>query len=463
MAKFKQDEDLFQDSTMTFGEHIEELRRYLWRAILGSAIGIAIGFYFGTTVVEFIQLPLVESLNSYYRNQAQKQIKERYADQFTDEMLEIILQRGMVPDFVSIEPNNILDELRKVGSPGLQVPELPHFPFTSADLTEPKKLAETLVDQGPVDAPSPAAQVWKLLSSEQQTAVQELAETEEPTTQQIQALAAAIDALLGSGALYDEQAFASAGPSSSLTKRYETARTENVPALREDNWTLLALAFPGQIVAPHPLLVPTRIWRSLADDPRTKVKTLNAQEAFMIWMKASFILGLIIASPWIFWQLWQFVAAGLYPHEKKYVYIFLPFSMVLFWAGAALAFFAVFHFVLEFLFSFNASLGIEPDPRINEWLSFALFLPLGFGIAFQLPLVMLFLERIGIFSVAIYIQKLRVAILVIAFLSMILTPADPMSMLLMLVPLVALYFLGIALCKWMPRSRSPFGDASEIE
>jgi sec-independent protein translocase protein TatC len=99
-------------------------------------------------------------------------------------------------------------------------------------------------------------------------------------------------------------------------------------------------------------------------------------------------------------------------------------------------------------------MGIDPDPRIDEWLSFVLLLPLGFGISFQLPLVMLFLERIGVFSVAAYVEKWRVAVLVIAVLSMLLTPADPGSMLLMAVPLIVLYFGGVLLCRFMPRRKA---------
>ncbi len=117
----------------------------------------------------------------------------------------------------------------------------------------------------------------------------------------------------------------------------------------------------------------------------------------------------------------------------------------------------MFPFVLKFLFSFNQRIGIDPNPRLSEWLNFALFLPLGFGISFQLPLVMLLLERIGVFTIEIYISKWRIAILVIAVLSMMLTPADPSSMLLMGIPLTFLYFGGIGLCKWMPKRRSPVG------
>ena len=186
-----------------------------------------------------------------------------------------------------------------------------------------------------------------------------------------------------------------------------------------------------------------------------KITALSAQEAFTIWLKAAFVTGLLIASPYMFWQLWGFVAAGLYPHEKRYVHVYLPLSLVLFWSGVLLAFFAVFRFVLDFLLGFNLALRIEAEPRIGEWMSFVLFLPLGFGIALQLPLVMLFLNRITIFSLEAYLEKWRIAVLVIFVLSMFLTPsADPVSMLLMALPLCGLYFLGIGLCKWMPRGRS---------
>ena len=136
----------------------------------------------------------------------------------------------------------------------------------------------------------------------------------------------------------------------------------------------------------------------------------------------------------------------------------MPISLLLFFAGVGLAFFFVFEPVLTFLFTFNAQMGITPQLRITEWLNFVMFLPLGFGIAFQLPLVMLFLNRIGVFSIADYLSKWRVAVMVIFVLSMMLTPADPISMILLAFPLTALYFFGIGLCSWLPKSKNPFAD-----
>lgn len=98
--------------------------------------------------------------------------------------------------------------------------------------------------------------------------------------------------------------------------------------------------------------------------------------------------------------------------------------------------------------------------RIGEWLSFALFLPLGFGVAFQLPLVMLFVNQIGLVKVETYWQQWRVAIMIIFVLSMFLTPADPISLLLLAIPLCILYFLGIWMCHWMPPEKNPFERAN---
>lgn len=186
---------------------------------------------------------------------------------------------------------------------------------------------------------------------------------------------------------------------------------------------------------------------SLSDRLLGKPTTFSVEESFMVYMKVAMLAGFVVASPWVFYQLWLFVAAGLYPHERKYIYIYLPFSIILFLSGAVFCFLVVLPYVLDFLFDFSTWLEHNPQIRLNEWLSFALILPVMFGLSFQLPLIMLFLERISIFKTSDYIEKRRIAILVISFLSMILTPSDPISMVLMLIPMLFLYELGIFLCK----------------
>jgi len=188
-------------------------------------------------------------------------------------------------------------------------------------------------------------------------------------------------------------------------------------------------------------------------------RTDTPDEAFMIYLKVSLILGVIISSPWIFYQLWLFIGAGLYSHERKYVYTYLPLSIFLFLGGVAFCFFGVIPFVLKFLFEFNTWLGLRPEIKMANWITFALMVSVMFGVSFQLPLVMLFLERISLVSAKLYREKRRHAILVIAFLSMVLTPSDPVSMMMMMIPLCVLYEFGILLCGRKSENKSPFEAA----
>lgn len=382
------DDDLFSASTMTFGEHIEELRVCLGRALLGLLVGFLIGLVVASYVVAYIQTPLTSALENHYIGKAIDDLTKEYSVEgqpLSPQVVQFIRDKRFVFERIYVEAA----ELRRV-----------------EDLLQGYEGRQEQADE---------------LAG---------AATESPT----QEVSVAVEE--------DPESIPSAADTA------PSPGTAAAPARSQ----LVILG--DRIPAPHPVLITARVWRPID----TLVKALSAQEAFMIWLKAAFVSGLVIASPYIFYQLWLFVAAGLYPHEKQYVYLYLPISILLFLAGASLAFFVVFEYVLAFLFGFNKMMNIDPDPRISEWLGFVLFLPLGFGIAFQLPLVMLFLHRIGMFTIEAYLEKWRVAVLVIFAIAMLLTPADPVSMLLMAMPLTALYFLGIAMCHWMPRNRSPFAE-----
>ncbi len=174
--------------------------------------------------------------------------------------------------------------------------------------------------------------------------------------------------------------------------------------------------------------------------------SLAPLEVLTIFFMVCLVSGLVIASPWVFYQIWAFVAAGLYRHERGYVKKYLPFSLGLFLAGVFLCFFLVLPITLNFLLQFNVWLGVAPTLRLSEWMSFATILPLIFGLSFQTPLVMLFLERIGIFTVNDFRAKRKMAILVITIAAAVLTPGqDPFSMLLLAIPMILLYELGIIL------------------
>ncbi|WP_406696956.1 twin-arginine translocase subunit TatC [Singulisphaera sp. Ch08] len=173
---------------------------------------------------------------------------------------------------------------------------------------------------------------------------------------------------------------------------------------------------------------------------------LGPMEPALIFVRVCFVTGLVLASPWVFYQVWAFIAAGLYRHERASLYKYLPYSLVLFLAGVFLCFFAVLPLTLRFLLEFNVWLGVKPMLRLSEWMGFATILPLVFGLCFQTPLVMLFLAMIGIFTASDYRAKRRLAFLIIIIVAALLTPGpDVVSMLLLSVPMALLYELGILL------------------
>jgi sec-independent protein translocase protein TatC len=184
------------------------------------------------------------------------------------------------------------------------------------------------------------------------------------------------------------------------------------------------------------------------EPPTSGLVSLAPLETITIFFMVCLVTGLVIASPWVFYQLWAFVAAGLYRHERRYVKKFLPFSLGLFLIGVFLCFFGVLPITLMFLLEFNVWLGIEPTLRLSEWMSFATLLPLVFGLCFQTPLVMLFLERIGVFTIDDYRAKRKIAILIMAIIAAVLTPGpDVFSQCMLALPMIGLYELGIFLVR----------------
>lgn len=355
------DDNLFSETSMSFGEHLEELRKCLFRSLYWIVFGTLFGFFVGTTVVDFIQVPVKKSLEHYNEQRGAKKMQdeaERLSEMgYSQEIVGAIKRYRLVPEERYVFPGElerILNNARKksTGNSGLSLQDVDNL---SQRKQQRRKMREEL-----------------------------------------------------------------AGMS------YDSVQLDEEP-------------------------LPILLFTKTADVAKTTA--LGVHEAFAIWVKASLAVGILLASPFVAYNLWSFVAAGLYPHEKKYVYYFIPISILLFLGGALFAFFVVFQFVLDFLFSFNSMMNIDPDPRISEWMGFALMLPIGFGASFQLPLVMFVLERVGIFTVKQYLASWRISVLVIFIIAMLLTPGDPGSMLLMAIPLTGLYFGGVFCCWAFPRKK----------
>jgi len=186
----------------------------------------------------------------------------------------------------------------------------------------------------------------------------------------------------------------------------------------------------------------------------------NLPEAFFTFLKAAFISGIMVASPYLLYQFWMFVAPGLYDKERRMVLPVLFLSTLFFLGGALFGYFVVFPLGFEFFLSF-ASENIRPMPSMKEYLGFASKLLLAFGVAFELPLVLTFLARLGIVSVDMLRRYRKYAILLFFVGAAILTPPDVVSQVLMAVPMMLLYELSIFGARIFGRKKEVAQDTEE--
>lgn len=166
-------------------------------------------------------------------------------------------------------------------------------------------------------------------------------------------------------------------------------------------------------------------------------------EAFFTKLKVALIAGLFIASPAVFYEIWRFIAPGLYDSERKLARPFVIFATLFFVAGGYFCWAVVFKVGYAFFLSEYASIGITPTIRISEYLAFSTKLLLAFGITFEMPVFAFFLTRVGILDHKMMLHYLRYAIVAIFIVSAALTPPDMVSQFLLAIPLLALYGLSI--------------------
>ena len=165
-------------------------------------------------------------------------------------------------------------------------------------------------------------------------------------------------------------------------------------------------------------------------------------EAFSAYMILTLWEGFFITLPFLLYQIWAFAWEALTDKERKYIVLFGPLSFVFFIAGVVFAYFVIVPVAIKFLLSFSSTY-VVPMISIKSYISFIGNFLLSFGVVFELPLVLVFLVKIGIATPAFLRQFRRHAIMAILIVSAVLTPPDVVSQLLMAVPLVILYELGV--------------------
>jgi sec-independent protein translocase protein TatC len=182
------------------------------------------------------------------------------------------------------------------------------------------------------------------------------------------------------------------------------------------------------------------ITRSLP--PGTKLAYTNPTDPFTLYMKVSFIAGIFLTIPFTLYEVWKFIAPGLYRKEKKYVVPFLVSSMFLFLIGGAFCYYIVLPQAYSFLLNLGAS--FMPVIKIDEYLDLTNMMLLGFGLVFEMPVIVAFLALFGLVSAQFLWSKFKYSIVIIVALAAVLSPTgDAFNLLIWAAPMVMLYIISI--------------------
>jgi sec-independent protein translocase protein TatC len=181
-------------------------------------------------------------------------------------------------------------------------------------------------------------------------------------------------------------------------------------------------------------------------------------EPFMLFVKIGFLAGIFVASPLILWQVWKFIAPGLYSHEKKFAIPFVLLTTVFFVAGGLFAHYVAFPVTWLFFINFAPDYMIF-IPRIDEAFSLYTKMILGFGIVFEMPTLVFFLARMGLITGGFLMKYFKYAFLAIFIIAAVISPGtDMMSQVVMAVPMLGLYVISIAIAFIFQKRRVPVAD-----
>ncbi len=180
-------------------------------------------------------------------------------------------------------------------------------------------------------------------------------------------------------------------------------------------------------------------------------------EMFLTYLKVSLVAGVLVAAPFLFYELWMFVAPGLYRNEKRLVVPFVISSSILFVGGALFGYFVVFPLGFKFFLGFSSEY-VRALPSVKQYFSFSLKLLFAFGIVFELPVIIFFLAKLGLVTPELLKRKRKYALLLSFVVGAILTPPDVITQCMMAGPLIVLYEVGIFAARLARRKEVEDGE-----
>jgi sec-independent protein translocase protein TatC len=174
-------------------------------------------------------------------------------------------------------------------------------------------------------------------------------------------------------------------------------------------------------------------------------------DGVMIYLKCAFIFSILFTLPVFFYQTWRFVRPALTPQEAKSTFWFVPVSFMLFLIGASFAYFVLFPMLLQFMSTINQSIGAVETYGMDKYLTFLFNIVFPVAVVFELPLIILFLTKLGILSPERLKKMRKIAYFVLIFIALVITPPDFISDFLVSVPLILLYEISIFISRWVAR------------
>lgn len=246
-------------------------------------------------------------------------------------------------------------------------------------------------------------------------------------------------------------------------KPEEMSVIEHITELRK-RLILVVVLFVIAIIGGFLLSRPIIIYLQHTEEAQNlTLNSFNLTDPLMVYMKFAFIIALIITSPIILFQLWSFVSPGLYEKERRVTLSYIPMSIGLFLSGIAFSYFILFPYVVGFMERISSDLGINQVIGINEYFSFLLQLTVPFGLLFQLPVVIMFLTRLGIVTPMFLVQVRRYAYFILLVIAALITPPELVSHLMVTVPLLILYEISIFVSRFAYRKaqKAAFEEANK--